>query len=253
MGRRRQDNRHSHFLQRDVVDLQGDHQHSMARFRANNVLGKENVMSISTKTKVLGASLVAVLGLVTLVVSLQTFVFSGGVSASTKPDVQPDLAVLSAAATSADDLTPDLAAIATDIGDGGIQLGSVRYLGESKNGVFWTAIDLGGNVCLLFQTPSALMGHTCGAASQFNEEGVAVAIEGFDEKGLSQGYLSARLLPDRADTASTRTYTSEVPNVIGISPELRAEGGTEITVPTNSGEPLKIHVLGEVEDGESTP
>ncbi|WP_449282761.1 hypothetical protein [Leucobacter sp.] len=199
-------------------------------------------MNASVKIRLVGSLVFAALAAMALVLAWQTFVSSGPGFADPKPDNRPDLAVLESEQNREDVLPTDLAYAAEDVGQDGIQTAATRYLGKGARASYWAALDNGGNVCLLFRLPAGVLGHACGPATQFNREGVAVAIEDVD----NGEYLEARLLPDRADPKSGSEYLLEVPNVIAISPSLRAEESVEIGIAVDRGEPIRFGVLGEV-------
>ncbi|MBN9611924.1 MAG: hypothetical protein J0H64_00380, partial [Actinobacteria bacterium] len=99
------------------------------------------------------------------------------------------------------DPLPDTIA-AADIGDGGLDVETVRLLAEDEGFRAWTAKDFAGNVCGIPEAAQTGMnGSFCVAEAAFGERGLSGSIlsePSYDPNATP--YLQVYLLPDGADS-----------------------------------------------------
>ena len=137
---------------------------------------------------------------------------AGAQSTSTKPT---GLNQLGRTATVLDVLPPGISA--TKLGNGGIDLASVRFVQAGTAGAYWIGADAQGDVCLIVATEPAsnLSGAGCVTPSVFEAHGLAYRLT---SKGhpVAEGYL----LPDTVFTgtnASNEVLASVLDDAATIS------------------------------------
>ncbi len=201
-------------------------------------------MSISNKAKLLGAAAAAVIASALLVLSIQTFMQSNlsQASSETASTGTYDFATLDREKGQDDVLNASVRSAADSIGDGGVNLESVRLLGSSSGVSYWAALDRSDNVCLIFELKSETIGFSCVPAEQFNKQGALAGVENM----LTGEYLEARLVPDRVQPVEDSRYQVVVAGVIVIDDSLHTQSGSQIEIPVRSGEPFTFSVMGEV-------
>lgn len=153
-------------------------------------------MAIQTKNtslaKAAGGLTTALLGLGVLTASLV------GQSATADPEqhvtlTEPSLAVLESPAGDGDRL-PSVVAI-SDLGDGGLDASSLRFLTTFEGAGYWLGYDEAGQVCLIAHLyDEQISASACNTVSEFMERGIQLGVGGSDQ--ATSGIYDARLLPN---------------------------------------------------------
>jgi len=196
-------------------------------------------MTISKKSRLFISIALAAASLVVLAMSLQAF--AGSTSSTANANI-PNLAALKKVPAPSDKAPSGIEDSAADIGEGGLDVKSIRKLGQGENATYWAGRDSAGNICLVFLLPSGTSGHACAAPEDFNTDGTGVALENME----TGEYIEAHLLPDGALPQEGKLYRQDAPGVVVIDPSLRSSRGEKIEIPTRKGEPIQFTVQGEV-------
>lgn len=111
------------------------------------------------------------------------------------------------------------------MGNGGVEREAVVDLGSNDEGVYWTATDRAGNICVITLVPATqLVGATCTEPAVFATQGAGLAVSSL----LPSGEMASNemyLVPDDVTLDATATGRA---GLVSLTPNLLV-GSTDAT------------------------